>query len=224
MSSLAQVARPLRSLTRLPKVILLAALLLVGAGFVWHYVFHYYLHYNPADYGPYWTRRLGLLMHITSGMVALLVGPWQFSRRLRQRRAAVHRLMGRVYLIAIACGSTAGTYLAVTTTFGWAWGLALVSLALAWATTGGMAYFAIRRREIQIHQEWMVRSYIVTFAFVSFRFLNDMSPLARFGPSGERAVTLVWACWVLPLLAAEVILQLRHMRPRSRKPAERVAA
>ena len=56
--------------------------MLAGA-FVFHYVFPYYLHYNPAEFEGYWPRRGCLLAHISSGMVALLIGPFQFSRRRR---------------------------------------------------------------------------------------------------------------------------------------------
>jgi uncharacterized membrane protein len=193
--------------------------LLVAGFFISRYVLPYLLHYNPAQFDVYWPRRWGLLVHVSSGMLALLIGPFQFSRRLRQRRLRLHRVLGRIYLIAIACGAMAAVYLAATTTDGWSWGLALIALAVAWVTTGGMAYYAIRVRQIQVHQEWMVRSYIVTFAFVTFRFLNDTPPMSHMGPPNERAITFGWACWALPLLAAEVIMQLRRMKPRSARSA-----
>jgi hypothetical protein len=58
----------------------------------------------------------------------------------------------------------------------------------------------------------MVRAYVVTFSFVTFRLFNDFGPTSRLEPAAERADTIVWASWVLPLLVAEVILQLRRMR------------
>jgi hypothetical protein len=69
--------------------------------------------------------------------------------------------------------------MAVNTTFGWAQGVGLVGVATAWATTAGMAYYAILKRRIPIYKEWMVRAYVVTFAFVTFRLLHDYSPLSR---------------------------------------------
>jgi uncharacterized membrane protein len=215
MSSPVAMPAQTRPSVGVPKVLALAVILLVACTFVIRYVFHYYLHYNAAGFEEYWTRRGWLLMHITSGMVALLIGPFQFSRRLRQRYLQIHRVTGRVYLIAIVCGSIAALYLSITTTDGLLWGVGLQSLILAWVTTAGMAYYAIRQRQIQVHQEWMVRSYIVTFAFVTFRFLNDTPPMSLQGTPNERGITYIWACWALPLLAAEVILQLRRMRPRA---------
>ena len=75
-----------------------------------------------------------------------------------------------------------------------------------------MAYYAILKRHIQVHKEWMVGAYVVTFAFVTFRLLNDYYPGAPLQPDGDRAVTVGWASWVLPLLFTEVILQLRRMQ------------
>jgi uncharacterized membrane protein len=196
----------------LPKAAALAAVLAVGVVFVAKYVFRYYLNCNPAEFDPYWSRRAILLVQITSGMVALLIGPFQFSRRLRQRNLQLHRMLGRTYLIAVLCGSLAGMGLAVTTTFGVIWGFSLFCLALAWITCGAMAFYAIKLRQIAVHQEWMVRTYIVTFGFVTFRLLNDYGPTSRLGAPGQRQDVYIWASWVVPLMAAEVIMQLRRMR------------
>jgi hypothetical protein len=70
----------------------------------------------------------------------------------------------------------------------------------------------MRSARIQIHKEWMVRAYVVTFAFVTFRLLNDYGPTSHLQPANDRAITIGWASWVLPLLVTEVILQLRRMR------------
>jgi uncharacterized membrane protein YozB (DUF420 family) len=202
-----------------PKLLASAAILTLAAGFVFKYVFRYYLNYNQAAFtdpvagaSNYWIMRGWLLMHITGGMVALLVGPWQFWTGFRTRYFRVHRLMGKIFLGAVAVGSIGAFRMAVGTTFGWAFGLALVMLAAAWVTTAGMAYLAIRRGLVQIHKEWMVRAYVVTFAFVTFRVLNDYGPLSKLQPVGDRAITIGWACWVVPLMVTEVVLQLRRMR------------
>jgi hypothetical protein len=65
--------------------------------------------------------------------------------------------------------------------------------------------------QIQIHKEWMVRTYVVTSAFVTFRLLNDYGPTSHLQPANDRAITIGWACRTLPLLVTEVILQLRRM-------------
>jgi len=194
-----------------------SGIVVLAVGFVLKYVFHYYLNYNPAAYDPYWARRAGLLLHITGGMTALLTAPWQFFTGLRGKSMSAHRWTGRVFLGGVAAGATGALYLAFTTTFGWAFGFGLVMLASAWLATTGMAWYAIRNGLRQVHKEWMIRAYIVTFGFVTFRVFNDYGPTSHLKPANDLAITLSWACWVVPLFVAEIILQLGKVRKQLRR-------
>lgn len=202
----------------LAKLTSFALLLAVALFFVARYVFRYYLHFDEPSFtdpvrggANYWSMRAWLLLHITSGMVALLSGPWQFWTGFRRRFWRIHRWTGRTFLIAVSIGSLCAYRLAFATTFGWAFGVALFFLATAWATTAAMAYYAILKGMIEVHKEWMVRAYVVTFAFVTFRLLNDYPPLSHLQPDGDRIITIGWACWVVPLLICEVIMQVRSL-------------
>jgi uncharacterized membrane protein len=188
------------------------AIVTVAVAFVLKYVFHYYLHYEAASFDPYWPRRSGLLLHITGGMIALLTAPWQFFTGFTGKSMNVHRYTGRIFLAGVTAGVTGATYLAFTTTLGWAFGFGILGLAAAWASTTGMAYYAIRKGLVEIHKEWMVRAYVVTFAFVTFRVFSDYGPTSHLKPAGDLAITLAWASWVVPLFITELILQLRRMR------------
>ena len=53
-------------------------------------------------------------------------------------------------------------------------GASLVTLAIFWLVSGGMAYLAIRNRRVQMHKEWMIRSYVLTFFFVNARLWPDL--------------------------------------------------
>ncbi len=187
------------------------ALVIIAVAFILKYVFHYYLHYNAAAFDPYWPRRGGLLLHITGGMVALLTAPWQFFTGLTGKRMNVHRYTGRIFLGGVTAGVIGATYLAFTTTFGWAFGFGILGLAAAWASTTAMAYYAIRRGQVEIHKEWMVRAYVVTFAFVTFRVFSDYGFTSRLKPTNDLSITLTWASWVVPLFITELILQLKRM-------------
>ncbi len=199
-----------------------AAILTIAVAFVFKYVFRYYLHYNQAAFtdplrgaANYWAMRGWLLMHMTAGMVALLTGPWQFWTGFRARYVRLHRWTGRVFLCSVAVGSVGAFRMAINTTFGWAQGFALGMLATAWVTTAAMAYYAILSGRIQIHKEWMVRAYVVTFAFVTFRIFNDYGPTSHLQPDNDRGITILWASWALPLLVTNIILQLRRMRSQA---------
>lgn len=191
----------------------------LAVGFVFKYVFFYYRHYDAASFDVYWPRRGWLFLHITGGMLALLTGPWQFWTGLRQRNLTIHRWTGRLFLLGVAAGIVGAVGLSVTTTFGWGFAVGIMGLATAWFVTTTMAYVSIRKGLVELHKEWMIRSYVVTFAFVTFRILSDYGPTSRLQPENDRSMTIAWACWVVPLGATELIFQVRRMRKAMRARA-----
>lgn len=168
-----------------------------------------YFGFKKEVFGNYWDFRWPLIGHISGGLIALLIGPFQFSTKFRNRYLSAHRLLGRIYVIAIAIGAISSVYLAWTSALqvNFAWSLGLQGLAFAWITTTGMAYISVMRRRMLQHKEWMIRSYVVTFAFVLFRWLNGagfvhevMSDFKDRGPS------MIWVSWVVPLMITEIVL------------------
>jgi uncharacterized membrane protein YfcA len=81
----------------------------------------------------------------------------------------VHRKLGLIYMAGMAIGSIGAVGLALQTDGGLIFGSGLFFLAVAWVTTTTLAYAAIRKGLIDQHREWTIRSYVVTFAFVTFR-------------------------------------------------------
>ncbi len=193
-----------------------AAICLLAAAFIAKYVFHYYLDFSPNGLAVFWPRRWGLLIHISAGTLALALGPFQFWTGLRNRLTKVHRWTGRLYLLAVAAGSAAGLYMAITTTGGWDYGVALGGLALAWAGCATVAYVAIRQRAINLHRRWMIRTYVVTFAFVVYRLLDEWLPTSQLKPDHDRGVAIAWACWVVPLMITVLIQGLQDARRKGR--------
>ena len=154
------------------------------------------------------------MAHSVGGTLALLSGPFQFWLGLRQRYLAVHRWIGRLYLAGTAFAAGSALHLAFfipSSDGGTATGLALFTLAVFWLTASSMALVAIRGRLIQIHKEWMIRSYVLAFAFVNFRWWSDF-PILSNGAYTERAITMAWVGWALPLFVTEVFLQWNRMR------------
>ena len=89
--------------------------------------------------------------------------------------------------------------------------MSLLGFDLAWLLTTGMAFLAIRKRRIQLHKEWMIRSYIVTFAFVGFRIIVGWPSFVLLGDFAQRAPTAIWLSFVPALLVAEVLLQWKRV-------------
>ena len=205
-------SRPGSGKTKLTATVLAwAGIVALAVGFVIKYVLFYYRHYDAASFDPYWPRRGWLFLHINGGTLALLTGPWQFWTGLRRKNFRIHRWTGRLFLVGVAMGVSGAVGLSVTTTYSWAFAVGLMGLASAWLVTTSMAYYAIRKGMVALHKEWMIRAYVVTFAFVTFRILSDYGPTSRLQPENDRSVTIAWACWVVPLAVTEMIFQLRRM-------------
>jgi uncharacterized membrane protein len=156
------------------------------------------------------------MLHVSGAVVALSLGPWQFVRGLRSRWPLVHRLVGRVYVLAVLATGVGGLLLAPTTHTGRLAGLAFALLALGTLTSTAMAFVAIRRRQIARHREWMTRSYGFIFTGVSFRLGLFVVP--ALGLSFDTAyVVSAWISWPINLAVAELLL--RRWRRLSRRAA-----
>jgi hypothetical protein len=57
----------------------------------------------------------------------------------------------------------------------------------------------------------MIRSYVVTFAFVNFRILAGVLQAAGVGALQEQLAVASWFCWAVPLLVTEAVLQGRKI-------------
>jgi len=128
-----------------------------------------------TDYPMYHAYRLQVIVdrqllipHTLCGVIALLAGPVQFSSRIRGRYLKFHRVLGRIYVIAVFIGAFTGIALAAGRP-----GLPGTTMqGAAWIVCTTAALITVRNRQIAQHRQWMARSYAVTFTFVSSRVLN----------------------------------------------------
>ena len=192
---------------RLLQPVLLFIVLIVALWFIITNAIQYF-GFDPETYGRWWTFKFWLFGHIVGGMLALVIGPFQFIPAIRNANYKRHRLLGKIYLIAILIGSLCSIVLSLTTALKihWAWSTALLGLGIPWLVSAGMAYRAIRLKRITQHKEWMIRSYVITFGFVMFRILND-ELFNHVGNFVERGPTFGWLAWAIPLFIAEVCIQ-----------------
>lgn len=175
-----------------------------------------YLLLDPAVLARYEPRRAWLLVHVVAGGVALLTGPVQLWLGLANRAVRVHRRLGLTYVTAVAAGAIAAFYLAAHTSLGWGFGTGITGLGIAWVVTTAMAVAAIRLGLVDAHREWMIRSYVVTFAFVTFRATWAVLEAAGIGTMAEQLAMASWSCWAVPLLVVEVAIQARGLRAAQR--------
>jgi uncharacterized membrane protein YozB (DUF420 family) len=139
---------------------------------------------------------------IAGGTAALFAGPFQLWSGLRNRHRLIHRWTGRVYVAGVFLGGGAAFYLSFFSQPR-SFGVALFALGLAWWVSVGTAVLAIKQHRIEAHRAWMIRGYVVTFSFVTFRMLIEMPMWEQVG--GYRLAVVLWLSWVVPLTVTEVV-------------------
>ena len=159
---------------------------------------------HPDMKVTYNSHSLGIYTHVFGALFALLLGPWQFSTRLRAARPTLHRWMGRAYLaIGVFVGGLAGLYMAFHAFGGIVAQSGFGLLAVLWLYTGMRAYSAIRKGDVTSHRRWMVRNFALSFAAVTLRLWLPGSVAS--GIAFEVAYPVIaWACWVPNLIVAEL--------------------
>src|SRR5262249_11947098 len=70
---------------------------------------------------------------------------------------------------------------------------------------------AILCRQAEQHREWMIRSYVLTFGFVTIRILDSLLDMEQMGTLVERMTAASWLGWIVPLVLTEAILQGRKI-------------
>ncbi len=144
-------------------------------------------------------------LHFLGGAVALICGPWQFSRRLRKKSLTLHRNLGKLYLVGVLAAGAAGLYMAPLATGGVAAVFGFGGLAVVWLVTAVAAYVTIRQGRVVEHQRWMTRNFALTYAAVTLRIYLPLSQVAGYDFDAAYAA-IAWLCWVPNLLVAEWLI------------------
>lgn len=158
----------------------------------------------------------GIYAHIFASIIALAIGPFQFSTYIRQEYTNVHRWLGRAYLgVGVLIGGLAGLYMSHFAYGGLVAKLGFGTLALLWLYTGLRAYLAIRKGAIAEHRKWMVRNFSLTFAAVMLRIYLPASFAAGIDFSIAYPI-ISWLCWVPNLVFVEWRYNTANQKPPSK--------
>jgi uncharacterized membrane protein len=148
-------------------------------------------------------RPWGIYSHVLFGPLALVAGPLQFRRDILARRRALHRNIGRVYVVSAIMTGAIGLYMAPYSHGGMVTHLAFGLLSVVTIFTTGMAYARIRAFHVAAHREWMIRSLALIFAAVTLRFEVPIVVAVHQGAFTPAYQVVSWLCWVPNLLWAE---------------------
>jgi uncharacterized membrane protein len=179
--------------------------------------------YLPADPDAYFAEQrrvyedntFAILGHILGASIAMILGPFQFLPRQRQRLLGLHRWAGRLYLTGVGVGSVFGFIMAWLAYGGIVSSLGFATLAVLWLSTGAMALARVRSGDIQAHRDWMVRNYALTLAAVTLRIWLPLLSMAIGIEFTNAYRTVAWLCWIPNLILAERIIRTTNYEQRT---------
>lgn len=166
-------------------------------------------HKVESGFEPWTGWWVVLGVHVVAATTALLTGAAAFLLGVYEVRWSWHRVVGRIYALAVTLSAAAGLPLAFTATGGSPATAGFLLLNGVWLVTVAATYMLARRRDVARHRAWALRSYAVTLANMTLHLITA----ALTGPLDSRTAAYtvaVWLCWPLNLCATEIAIRARR--------------
>jgi uncharacterized membrane protein len=177
------------------------------AGYAFYYLFQ---SVSPNDFmaNKFAMAGLEIPAHFFGAGLSLLLVPFQLSKKLRRYSHKIHKTIGYTYVIAILFGGISGFIMSFNATGGVfaQWGFRMMSIFWLIATFKAVTY-AINGNLTQ-HKKWIYRSIALTSAAITFRIYLGVGLGVLHLPFLTVYPTVSWACWVLNLIACEIVIYI----------------
>ena len=158
-------------------------------------------------------HKLLTFVHVLPGVLFMVLGPMQFSRTIRSRYLKFHRWSGRVFLVCCAIIATSALLMSFQMAIGGANETTATTLfALLFVFCLTKAFIHIRRREVLLHREWMIRGFAIGLGVATVRpIVGAFFATRRLSPH-EFFGTAFWLGFTINLIAAEAWINYTRTR------------
>lgn len=148
----------------LPALIGFLILVGVGAGAA---------HYFVPPYNPGFAKHpIVTVAHVLLGPAYLFFGGLQFVPRIRNTWPAYHRWAGRVLVVLASIVGLSALFLALFVPFaGWTGRIVNGFFGIFFLFALARGVIAIRRREVTLHREWMIRAFAIALGIATMRLI-----------------------------------------------------
>lgn len=146
-------------------------------------------------------------IHITSSVLAILGGIFQFFPKILRGYPKVHIFVGKIYIASILLlAAPSGLVLAAFANGGLPAKIGFALQCFVWWGLTYAAWQAIMEKNWEKHAELMIRSYAVTLAAMSLR--TESYALVYFWETKpmETYLTVTWLSWVGNFFIAELLI------------------
>lgn len=157
-----------------------------------------------------WT--LMIRIHIILALIALLTGPIGLNKRIRAKSPTFHRWNGRIYMFSIVLNFVPGVYVSFYASGGILSTVGFLILDTLWLLSTIVGVFYIKKKNVQLHSSWMIRSFFLTFANMTIYIIVAIANHALKLPYGLSYSIAVWSCWPINLVLAEIAIRKKALR------------
>ncbi len=162
---------------------------------------------KPADLERLKSMSWLLIPHILSSTIALVIGPFQFSSRIRSNNIRLHKKLGKLYIISIIIAAPFSILLNIYypppgshMTFAFE----NITQGAIWLISALLAWLAAIKRQINLHKMWAARSYGMTLIFV---FARVFKPIPFFGNLSLADLShYLWFLIVMALVLPDLLI------------------
>lgn len=183
--------------------------------------FEYLLTDNPVGsrrYPNLFTHNFWMLFfHIFPSIVVAILLPWQFLIFRAKKIRKIHKITGYICLAASCFATPTAVYLSYTSdnTFLTSTGNALA--AIGWCISIWIAFYFIRKKDIEKHMRWMIRTYVFFMDGAVLRVI--LTEWELFSGSGDDEYDPeAWLAWAATWALVEIMFLLdRRKKKRALK-------
>lgn len=151
--------------------------------------------------------RAAFYTHITSALIVMVVGAFQFFPIILKKKPGFHHFFGKIYIFGILFfAGPSGMVLAKFANGGLTSRVGFSLQCIVWVALTAAAWWEIQQRNWLGHTHFMLRSFAVTLAAMSLRTESYWMYYWLGTKPIETYQTVTWLSWVGNLLLVECLI------------------
>lgn len=148
-----------------------------------------------------------MYVHVAFACIAMAAGLLNFSNRMFEKSRRFHRVNGYVYFLSVLIVVLTSGYMAPYATGGKLSGMAFNALNIIWLLISITALAQIKKKRIDRHRNWMIRSYAFCFTNLFIHLITSLFHRG-FGMTYVTSYTIsIYVSIVLLLIIPEIIVR-----------------
>lgn len=146
-------------------------------------------------------------IHVTTAIFTLFAGFTQFNANILKDKAALHRIMGKLYVfVVLLLAAPSGFFIGFFANGGFYSKVSFVALSVLWFYFTLKGFLAIKNKKMSTHKAFMLRSFALAFSAITLR-LWKVILVYLFHPSPMDVYQIIaWLGWIPNLLLVEYFI------------------